>query len=104
MTLEQLTEIVRTADQKAITNQLLALGYFDCEKHKELRKLPIETLFKGKLEETETFPDRKNKRTYQGAIFTQVNGYEQFKFLVVNVGDNKNVFPIDLHIYAKEVQ
>lgn len=80
MGLEQLTEIIRTADQKAITKQLKELGYTFCNKDKELRKLSIETLFKGKFEETDTFPDRKGKRTYQGAIFTQVKGYEQFEF------------------------
>ena len=104
MTLEQLTEIIRTADKKAITRQLRELGYFDCKKHKELRKLLIETLFKGKFEETDTFPDRKGKRTYQGAIFTQVKGYEQFEFLVVNINGHKNVFPIDMLIWAKEIK
>lgn len=104
MTLEQLTEIIRTADKKTIIRQLRELGYFDCKKHKELRKLPIETLFKGKFEETDTFSDRKGKRTYQGAIFTQVKGYEQFEFLVVNINDHKNVFPIDMLIWAKEIK
>ena len=77
MTQEQLTDIIRTADAKAITKQLKELGYIFCNKDKKLRKLPIETLFNGKLEETETFHDRKSKRTYQGGIFTQVNDYEQ---------------------------
>ena len=103
MKLEQLTEIIRTADQKAITKQLIELGYFNCKKHKELRKLPIETLFKGNLVETETFPDRKNKRTYQGGIFTQVKGYEQLEFIIANINDHKNTFPIDLLIWAKEI-
>ena len=103
MALEQLTEIIRTADQKAITKQLKELGYTFCNKDKELQKLSIETLFKGKLEETDTFPDRKGKRTYQGAIFTQVKGYEQFEFLVANINDHKNIFPIDMLIWAKEV-
>ena len=104
MTLEQLTEIIRTADQKAITKQLRGLGYFDCKKHKELRKLPIETLFKGNLEETATFPDNKGKRTYQGGIFTQVKGYEQLEFIIVNINDHKNTFPIDMLIWAKEIE
>ena len=101
---EQLTEIIRTADTKSITRQLKELGYIDCKKHKQLRKLSIETLFKGTLEETETFPDSKNNRTYQGAIFTQVKGYEQLEFIVVNINDHKNLFPIDMLIWAKEVQ
>ena len=103
MTIEQLTEIIGTADKKVITKKLFALGYIDCKKHKQLRELPIETLFKGKIEETDTLPDRKDKRTYQGGIFTQVNGYEQLEFIVVNINDHKNLFPIDMLIWAKEV-
>ena len=104
MKIEQLTEIIRTADKKAITKQLKELGYIDCKKDKKLRYLSIETLFKGKLEETETFPDSKDKRTYQGGIFTQVKGYEQLEFIIVNINDHKNTFPIDMLIWAKEIE
>lgn len=103
MTLPQLTEIIRTADKKAITKQLKELGYIDCKKDKQLRYLSIETLFKGNLEETDTFPDSKNKRTYQGGIFTQVKGYEQLEFIIVNINDHKNTFPINMLIWAKEI-
>ena len=103
MTLSQLTEIIRTADQKAIDKALRKLGYFDCKKHKELRQMPIETLFKGRLEETATLPDKKGKRTYQGGIFTQVKGYEQLEFIIVNINDHKNTFPIDMLIWAKGI-
>ena len=103
MTPEQLTDIIRTGDQKAITKQLRELGYNDCKKHKELRNLSIETLFKGVFEETETFHDDKNHRTYQGGIFTQVKGQEPLEFIIVNINDNKNVFPIDMLIWAKEI-
>ena len=104
MTLQQLTEIIKTADKKAITKQLKKLGYIDCKKDKKLRYLSIETLFKGKLEETDTFPDGKNKRTYQGGIFTQVKGYAQLEFVIVNINDHKNTFPIDMLIWAKEIE
>ena len=103
MTLSQLTEIIRTANTKAITAQLKELGYTFCNKHKELRELPIETLFNSKIEDTETFPDSKNDKTYQGGIFTQVKGYERLEFIVVNINDHKNLFPIDLFIWAKEI-
>ena len=104
MTPEQLTDIIKIADKKAITKLLKQLGYIDCKKHEQLRKLSIETLFKGALEETEAFPDSKNNRTYQGAIFTQVKGCEPLEFIVVNINDHKNLFPIDMLIWAKEVQ
>ena len=104
MKLTQLTEIVKTANKKAIIKILKALGYIDCKKHKELRHLNLEPLFKGNLENTETFPDKKGKRTYEGGIFTQVKSYEQLEFIIVNINDNKNVFPIDMLIWTKEIQ
>lgn len=103
MTLQQLTEIIRTADKKAITKQLRELGYIDCKKDKKLRNLSLETLFNGELEETDIFPDGKGKRTYQGGIFTAVKGYEQYEFIILNINDNKNTFPIDMLIWAKEI-
>ena len=104
MKLTQLTEIVKTANKKAIIRNLKGLGYIDCKKHKELRHLNLEPLFKGEMQNTETFPDKKGKRTYEGGIFTQVKDYEQLEFIIVNINDNKNVFPIDMLIWAKEIQ
>lgn len=103
MTLEQLTNIIKTADKKQITKQLKELGYVDCKKDKELQNLSIETLFKGELKETETFPDGKCNRTYQGGIFRQVKGYERSEFIMVNINDNKNTFPVNILIWAKEI-
>lgn len=103
MTLEQLTDIIKIADKKLITKQLNVLEYTDCKKDKKLRYLSIETLFNGKLKETETFTDIKGKRTYQGGIFTQVKGYEQSEFIIININDSKNIFPIDILIWAKEI-
>ncbi len=104
MTLAELTAIIKIADKKQIKKHLDALDYIDSKKHKELRNLNLETLFNGNLEETDTFSDGKDKRTYQGGIFTQVKGYEQFEFIVVNINDHKNAFPIDILIWAKEIK
>ena len=103
MTLEQLTEIIRTADKKAITRQLRELGYIDCKKHKQYKHISLVDLFKGNDIETDEYPDSKGKRTYQGGIFTQVKGYEQYEFIIVNINDHKNTFPIDMLIWAKEI-
>lgn len=102
MTIEQLTEIIKSADAKAITKRLCELDYIDCKKHKQYKHISLEAIFKGNLEETDEYPDFKGKRTYQGAIFGEVVGYEQLEFVIVNINDNKNTFPIDLFIYAKE--
>lgn len=103
MTLEQLTPIIQQADEKAITEELKKLGYINCKKDKRCRDMSLVTLFKGKLLETDDFTDKKGKRTYQGGIITQVSGYEQTEFIIVNINDNKKVFPIDLLIWGKEI-
>ena len=102
MTIQQLTEIIRIADKKAITKQLKELGYVDCKKDKELRHLSLVNLFEGELEETDTFSDDKNKFTYEGAILTQVKGYEQLEFVIVNINNSKKVFPVDLLIWTQK--
>lgn len=104
MTLTELTTIIRTADQKAITKQLRELGYIDCKKHKQYKHISLVDLFEGNDVETDEYLDSKGKRTYQGGIFTQVKGYEQLEFIVVNINDNKNTFPIDMLIWAKEIE
>ena len=104
MTHQQLTEIIRIVNKKAIANQLKAIGYIDCKKHKELRYLSIEILFKGELEETDTFPNSNGKRTYQGGIFTHVKGYEQYEFVIVNISDHNHTFPIDMLVWAKDIE
>ena len=75
----------------------------NCIKHKVYKHIGLDVLFKGDLQETETFPDSKGKRTYQGGIFTNVKGYEHLKFITVNINDDKNIFPVEMLIWAKEV-
>lgn len=102
MDISQLTEIVAAANKRQIRNRLKTLGYTDCKKHKVYKHINLEVLFKGDLQETETFPDGKGKRTYQGGIFTNVKGFEQLEFIIININDDKNVFPVDMLIWAKE--
>lgn len=102
MNILQLTEIVATANEKQIKEQLKTLGYIDCVKHRVYKHISLEVLFKGDLQETETLPDSKGKRTYQGGIFTNVKGYESLEFITINICDDKNVFPIKMLIWARE--
>lgn len=104
MTLAQLTVIIRTADKKAITKQLKELGYIDCKKHKEYSKISLTTLFDGDLQETEEYADSKGKRRYQGGIVRNVPSYEQLEFILVNINDDKNTFPVDMLIWTKEIE
>lgn len=104
MTLEQLIEIIRTADKKDIKSELKRLGYIDCTKHKQYKHISLTDLFDGDLQETDDCLDSKGKRTYQGGIFTAVKGYKQLEFVIVNINDNKHHFPIKMLIWAKEVE
>lgn len=61
-------------------------------------------LFKGNSQETEEYHNCKGKRTYQGGIFTQVKGYEQLEFVIVNINDDKHPFPIKMFVWAKEIE
>lgn len=103
MTITELTKIIRTADEKAIKNELKGLGYINCEKHKQYKYISIVDLFKGNSQETEEYSDNKDKRTYEGGIFTQVKGYEQLEFVIININDKKHKFPIKMLVFAKEM-
>jgi hypothetical protein len=103
MTIEELATIVQVAEQKTINAELKQRGYIDCKKHKEYKYIRIDVLFKGDLLETDTFPDAKRKRTYQGGIFTNVDGYQNLEFVIININDDKNTLPIDIQIWAKEL-
>ena len=103
MTLIELTDITRMADKKAINSELKRLGYIDCAKHKQYKHILLTDLFDGNLQETDDYPDSKGK-IYQGGIFTDVKGYEQLEFVIVNINDKKHPFPIKMLIWAKEIE
>lgn len=104
MTKEELTEIVKLADKKKIEAELNRRGYVDCERHKEYKHIGLDVLLNGDLIETDEFPDAKNKRRYQGGIVTNVIGYEQLEFIIININDDKHKFPIEMLIWAKELK
>lgn len=104
MTLIELTDIIKTANEKAINSELKRLGYIDCAKHKQYKHISLTDLFDGNLHETDDYLDSKGKRTYQGGIFTAVKGYEQSEFVIVNINDKKHPFPIKMLIWAKEIE
>ena len=113
MTIEQLTDIIRTADPKAIDTVLRKLGYTYCNKHKTLGKVGIVELVNAIKYKTDDFADAGHKHLYSGRICGTVKGYENYEFVYVNVYDIKpftNPFDEDetaiqtaMHIYAKEI-
>lgn len=113
MTLEQLTEIIRTADQRAIDKTLRKLGYTFCNKDKELRKVGIIELVSAVKDETEDFADTQRKHLYNGRICGTVKDYENYEFIFVNVydikpstdpfDDEETAIQTDMLIWAKEL-
>ena len=76
MTLSELTAIIEKADEKTIKDELQKLGYVDCAKHKKYKHISLTDLFRGDSQETDDYPSRKDKRTYQGGIIFGVKDYE----------------------------
>lgn len=103
MTKEELTEIVKLADQKKIETEFNRRSYVDCERHREYKHIGLDVLFNGDLTETDEFPDAKNKQRYQGGIVINVSGFEQLEFIIINIDDDKHKFPIEMLIWAKEL-
>ena len=113
MTIDQLTEIIKTADQKTITKRLRELGYTYCNKHKTLSKVGIVELVNANKYQTEDFVDEQHMRLYSGRICGTIQGYETYEFVYVNIYDIKpSTDPFDdeeiamqteMHIWAKEI-
>ena len=114
MTLQQLTEIIRTADKKAITKQLKELGYTYCNNNRKLRNVGIVDLVLAIKEATDDFPDTDRKHLYNGRICGTVKGYENYEFVFVNLYDIKpssdpfdneeTAIQTEMLIWAKEIK
>ncbi len=113
MTLPQLTEIVKTADKKAITKQLKKHGYIFCNKDKKLGKLSIVDLFNGDEQQLEDVIDNAHMYVYDGCITRNVKGYEQYEFITITVckicpstdpfDNEETAIQTEMLIWAKEI-
>ncbi len=113
MTLTQLTQIIRTADKKAIIEQFKILDYIYCNKDRKLGKIGIAELVNAITEQTEDFTDNKRKHLYNGYICGAVKGYESYEFVFVNVYDirpstnpfdtEETAMQTEMLIFAKEI-
>lgn len=113
MTLSELTTIIRTADIKAIHNQLLALGYIYCNKDKKLGKINVVDLFNGDEQQSEDVIDNRHKFVYDGCITTNVKGFEQYEFITITVCkirpsadpfEDEEAIQHEVRFYAKEIE
>ena len=105
MQLEQLLEIIKVADKRAIKAKLRKLGYINCKRHPILRHTSLVALANGRVEETPDgvyYTDRHQKLGFDGRIITDVENYEKYRFVVVNVYDMKKERQIDMYVFAKE--
>ena len=84
MTLPELTNIIRTADEKAIKSELKRLGYVDCAKDRRYKHISLVTLYNGDTQEIDEILFDNNTRAVDGAIITGVQGYEQTEFIEVS--------------------
>ena len=84
MTLTQLTDIIRTADKTAITDELKRLGYVDCTKDKRYKKMSLVALYKGDTQEVDEMLYNNDTKAVDGTIITNVKGYEQTEFIEVD--------------------
>ena len=114
MTPTQLTEIIRTADKKAITKQLRELGYTYCDDDRKLGKVGIIEIVNAVKYETDDFSDAEHKHLCNGRICGTVKGYESYEFVFVNVydikpssdpfDDEETAIQTEMLIWAKEIQ
>lgn len=114
MTLQQLTEIIRTANKKALIKQLKELDYTLCNDDRKLGNVGIVELVQAIKGKTEDFADTERKHLYNGRICGTVKGYENYEFIIVNVYDIKpSTDPFDneetaiqteMLIWAKEIE
>lgn len=104
MTFKQLNEIVKTADEQHITKELQRIGYTDCKTHPVYTHIGLVDLFNGELSETKYYKNKQTGHKLTGSIITGVKGYEQLEFVLININDEQHHFPIDMWIWAKEIE
>lgn len=112
MLIEYLTQIIRTADKKAIAKQLKELGYTLCNSDRKLGKVGIVELVRAVKLETEDFTDAEREHLFNGRICGTVKGYENYEFIFVNTynikpsvdpfDDEETAIQTEMLIWAKE--
>ena len=84
MTIEQLTKIIKEIEIKAIESRLKELGYVDCTHDKKYKHISLVTLYNGDTQETEDILYDNDTKALNGAIITNVQGYERVEFIEVS--------------------
>ena len=82
MDLEQLNEIVKQANLRAIKKSLKAEGFTDCKRDRTLRHASLFDIASAPYEKTLHFPDGKGNE-YVGDLCHDVKGLEQYAFVLI---------------------
>ena len=84
MKIEQLTQIIKQANLRAIRKVLVAEGFRECKRDKALRRMPLHRIEAAPHEKTLYFPDSKGNE-YLGDLCRRVKGFEQYEFVIVRL-------------------
>lgn len=112
MQIKQLAKIIKTADRKAIADELKRRGYVDCAKDRRYKHISLVTLYNGDTQEINEILFDNDTKAVDGATITNVKGYEQTEFIEVSfyrilptVFDEEEKTAIEEYalIFAKEI-
>lgn len=84
MNIEELSEIVKKANLRAIRRGLRAAGFRNCKWSWKLCKASLYAIAKAPYEKTPYFPDGKGNE-YVADLCRDVKDYEQYVFVIVQL-------------------
>ena len=84
MQIEELNEIMKTANLRAIKRALKAAGFRNCRWNRRLRKASLYDIAKAPYEKTPYFPDGKGNE-YVADLCRGVKDYGQYVFVIVQL-------------------
>lgn len=85
MKLSFLNEIAALADKKELLARLKEQSFFETAKYAETKGITLSALQSATRAETERYPDKKNKLVYSAELYTHLQGWEQYEFVVLNI-------------------
>lgn len=106
MTIEQLKNIIKTANLGTIERSLKKAGFKDCKRDKELRNASLYDIAQAPYERTESAYDSKGYE-YIGDLCHDAKGLERYQFVIVQLlkpvkRGSDIISTAKMLIYAKE--
>ncbi len=85
MTINELNNITKLTNKRKIERALRASGYFNCAKHRQLRRLSLWELARAEKQGGDEYLTADKKRLFDGQIIAHVETAEQYEFIVINI-------------------